>query len=392
VEAFREYFDHLKPDGMIAITRWEFRRPREALRVVSQAIEALHQMGVADPRRHFVVVADGGLNEDGRPVLVLAKKSPFTSAEYAAVAGHMGANSNLVWLNPPPEYAGVQSLPPAAEAFRGLIDSNDPRQFGRDYAYNVAPVNDTAPFFFFTLKTGYVLKNIMAGTGRGMDWRINLGVVVLGMLLLISVVAVLAFLVLPLLLHGRGAVRPRTGLAALLYFIAVGIGYITVEISLIQRFVLFLGHPTYALTVVVFLMLLSSGAGSLAARRRISSASRLLQVLAGIGAFILVCALALPPLLSAAVGLPFALKLLISAVALTPLGFLMGMPFPTGLRLVAAVEWAWALNAAASVLGSVTAMVVAIHFGLTITLLCAAAAYLLAALFSSTWRHASALA
>jgi hypothetical protein len=225
-----------------------------------------------------------------------------------------------------------------------------------------------------------------------MDWRINLGVVVLGMLLLISVVAVLAFLVLPLLLHGRGSVRARTGLAALLYFIAVGIGYITVEISLIQRFVLFLGHPTYALTVVVFLMLLSSGAGSVAARGRISGASRLLQVLAGIGALILVYALALPPLLSAAVGLPFAVKLLISSVVLTPLGFLMGMPFPTGLRLVAAVEWAWALNAAASVLGSVTAMVVAIHFGLTITLACAAAAYLLAALFSSTWRHSRAVA
>ena len=79
VEAFREYFDHLKPDGMIAITRWEFKQPREALRVVSQAIESLHQIGVADPRKHFVLVADGGLNEDGRPVLVLAKKTPFTS-------------------------------------------------------------------------------------------------------------------------------------------------------------------------------------------------------------------------------------------------------------------------------------------------------------------------
>ena len=92
-------------------------------------------MGVADPWQHFVVVADGGLNEDGRPVLVLAKKSPFTSAEYAAVAKHVGTNPNLVWLNPPPEYAGVQSLPPAAEAFRGLIDSNDPRKFARDYAF-----------------------------------------------------------------------------------------------------------------------------------------------------------------------------------------------------------------------------------------------------------------
>jgi len=78
--------------------------------------------------------------------------------------------------------------------------------------------------------------------------------------------------------------------------------------------------------------------------------------------------------------------LLISALVLAPLGFLMGMPFPTGLRLVPTVEWAWALNAAASVLGSVMAMVIAIQFGLTITLLSAAVAYALAALFSRTWR------
>ncbi len=191
IEAFREYFDHLKPDGMIAITRWEFKQPREALRVVSQGIEALHRIGVINPRQHFVIVADGGLNEDGRPVLVLAKKSPFTAQEYAAIAGHVRENPNLFWLNPTPEFAGLQPLPPAAAAFRNLIDSNDPVGFARSYAYNVSPVSDSAPFFFFTLKTRHVIENILAGTGRGMDWRINLGVVVLGMLLIISIVAVL---------------------------------------------------------------------------------------------------------------------------------------------------------------------------------------------------------
>src|SRR5262249_30725355 len=160
-----------------------------------------------------------GLNEDGRPVLVLAKKSPFTWAEYRAVADHVAQNPNLVWLNPVivrtntcgpnvqcsipsieatwrPGPAPAKPLPPAAEAFQKLIDSNDPRAFARDYQYNVSPVSDSAPFFFFTLKTGYVLRNILAGTGRGMDWRINLGVVVLGMLLIISALAVLAFLIL----------------------------------------------------------------------------------------------------------------------------------------------------------------------------------------------------
>jgi hypothetical protein len=103
-------------------------------------------------------------------------------------------------------------------------------------------------------------------------------------------------------------------------------------------------------------------------------------------ALIVLNVIALPWLLAAAVGLPFAIKLLISALVLAPLGFLMGMPFPTGLRLVKTVEWAWALNAAASVLGSVMAMIIAIHFGLTITLASAAVAYIFAALFSRTWQ------
>jgi hypothetical protein len=253
----------------------------------------------------------------------------------------------------------------------------------------VAPVSDSAPFFFFTLKTGHVIRNIMAGTGRGMDWRINLGVVVLGMLLVISVVAVLAFLVLPLALHGRGSGRRPGQLLALLYFIVVGLGYITVEIAFIQRFVLFLGHPTYALTVVVFLLLLSSGAGSVAANRWVAGRGRLLLVLGLIAGLVLLHVFLLPRLLSAGVGLPFVLKLLISGAVLLPLGFLMGVPFPTGLRRVDTVEWAWALNAAASVLGSVMAMVIAIHFGLTLTLLCAAAAYLLAALCSRALKPAS---
>ena len=380
VEAFREYFNHLKPDGFIAVTRWEFKQPREALRVVSQAMQALHDNGVAEPKQNFIVIADGGLNEDGRPVLVLAKKTAFTSQEYSAVAQHLRSNPNLVWLNPPAEFSGLQALPPGAEAFQRLIQSNDPKAFASNYDYNVAPVTDTAPFFFFTLKTGHVIRNILAGTGHGMDWRINLGVVLLGMLLIISAAAVLLFLILPLLLQKSKTQGLQIG--CLLYFVAVGLGYILVEISLIQRFVLFLGHPTYALTVVVFLLLLSSGAGSMAARPR-----NIQTILIAIAAVIFIYVMLLPMLLSAAVGWPFAMKVLISAVVLVPLGFLMGTPFPTGLRLVnrsenATVEWAWAMNASASVLGSVAAMVIAIHFGLTITLACAALAYAMAGILT----------
>lgn len=436
VEAFKEYFQHLKGDGFIAITRWEFKEPREALRVVSQAIEALRQLGVEDPRAHFIIVSDKPLDEDGRPVTVLCKKTPFSEQEEAAVLTHVGQQPKLYPLYSPTFFSGLFSGPegagslPACQLKEFLVAGNSSispeecRQFlaltqqrtspesawmpfstllqldsnsgqvehwVESYPYNITPVTDDAPFFFFTIKTSEVLKGIVSGSGKGMDWRINLGSVVLFLLLGIAIVAVFAFLILPLAWHEHAR---RAGMAQIAYFVAVGLGYILVEVAFIQRFVLFLGHPTYALTVVVFLMLLASGAGSIVARRWMSGADprRVRWALAAIVAVVGLYLFLLPLALTSLVGLPFATKLLLTALFLVPLGFVMGMPFPTGLQAVAfgngssaATEWAWAMNAAASVLGSVLAMVIAIHFGLGATLASGGIAYLVALLLARRW-------
>jgi len=383
-DAFREYFQHLKPDGMIAITRWEFRQPREALRVVSVAMEALHQLGVANPARNFMVISGGELDEDGIPVVVLAKKIPFTPAEEDAAEQHIARSDELDSLYLPST--------PGQNPFSALIARNDPWAFAREYPYNVAPVNDNAPFFFFTLKTGQILNE--ESLQQGIDWKVNLGVVVLGMVLIISLAAVLAFLILPMILGAGGPSRRRV---SLLYFIAIGLGYILVEIAFIQRFVLFLGHPTYALTVVIFLLLLASGTGSLVSRRWLREPARVWVPLALIVAALCIYVFVLPFALTAMVGIPFLLKLAVSGLLLIPLGIAMGMPFPTGLRALAssaetaaspssgnAVEWAWAMNAASSVFGSVLAMIIAIHWGLNVTLACGTATYLAAAVLSRT--------
>ncbi len=329
VEAFREYFGHLKPDGMIAITRWEFARPREALRVVSQAMEALRQMGVEDSSQNFIVVSDGTLEEDGEAVIVLAKKSPFTLEEQRAVLNHIqGDGSGDSNLNLHVLYLPVTADRPgmAHPAFAELIRGQDARAFSARYSYNVAPVTDNAPFFFFTLKPEQVWRGSDAG---GIDWKVNLGIAILGIVLVVSVAAVIAFLVLPLALSPE----TRSGRSLrVLYFVAIGLGYIMVEIALIQRFVLFLGYPTYALTVVVFLMLLSSGAGSLVSRHWFREPSRvgvaLIFIVSGLAIYVFV----LPRVLDAMIGLPFAAKLLMSGLLIVPLGFAMGMPFPSGLR------------------------------------------------------------
>jgi spermidine synthase len=389
VDAFREYFEHLKPDGMVAITRWEFRQPREALRVVSVAMQALHELGVENPARNFIVVSEGALDEDGIPVVVLAKKNAFTAAEEEQVRAHLRSYPKLEML--------YLASDPKQNPFSALIASNNPSAYSRGYPYNVEPVTDNAPFFFFTLKLDGLMHQ--GDVSSGIDWKVNLGVVVLVAVLVISFIAVLAFLVIPLVVHARrGHGRP----IRLLYFIAVGLGYILVEIAFIQRFVLFLGHPTYALTVVVFLLLLSSGAGSLTSRKWLAQTERAWFPLIFIAGVVLIYVFILPSLLNALVGLPFATKLVVSALLLVPLGFAMGMPFPTGLRALAsvpvpefpvdreniaqenAVEWAWAVNAGSSVLGSVLAMVIAIQFGLNATLACGAAAYGIAILLSRT--------
>jgi len=385
IEAFREYFAHLKPDGIVAITRWEFPQPREALRVASVASAALHQMGITDVSHNFIVVAQDKLAQDGINVTVLAKKTAFTAQEESTV-------QQYVARYPPMQLLYAPSTP-GNNPFSQLIMSHDPYRFSASYDYNVSPVTDNAPFFFFTLKPARFLH--ADAEHEGVDWKVNLGVAVLAMLLAISVMAVVVFLILPLLIRGKSSEDPPQ---AVFYFVAIGLGYILVEVAFIQRFVLFLGHPTYALTVVIFLMLLSSGAGSVISRTFLANSAKIWIALTAIVVALALYVWVLPPLLDHFVGEAFVSKLVISGCLLVPLGIAMGMPFPTGLRALAegrarsnSIEWAWAMNAAASVLGSVLAIVIAIQLGLNTTLACGAAAYAAALLLSRKLRFRPSL-
>src|SRR5207302_2471493 len=160
------------------------------------AMEALHRLGVANPARNFIVASQGPLDEDGIPVVVLAKKTAFTADEESAVQKHFNHYDVLAPLYLPSEPAKSGAGP---NPFTDLIASNDPYRFAQGYAYNVAPVTDNAPFFFFTLKAGQILGQ--QGLQNGIDWKVNLGVLVLLLVLVISLAAVLVFLILPLALQ-----------------------------------------------------------------------------------------------------------------------------------------------------------------------------------------------
>ena len=205
-------------------------------------------------------------------------------------------------------------------------------------------------------------------------------------LLAISLIATAVILALPPLLLGARLPRDRRLLTFLLYFVSIGAGYILIEVALIQKFVLFLGHPTYALTVIIFSMLVSSGGGSFFSRRIVGLSNlRLGVVMAAVAVSVALLALVAGPVTEAGVGWPGWLKVLLTVLMIAPPAFFMGMPLPTGLRLLElrhkpSVKWAWALNSASSVLGSVSAIFLAIYEGLHRTLLVGGGFYLVALL------------
>jgi hypothetical protein len=216
------------------------------------------------------------------------------------------------------------------------------------------------------------------------DYKVNKAVPLLFGLMGISVVATALVLLLPPLVLGTRLPRQPGVRGFLLYFLFIGAGYILIEVGLIQKFVLFLGHPTYALTVVIFSMLVSSGLGSFFSRRLLGkSEGRLVKALGAVALLASALALLTSSLLTSLVGLPLALKIALTVVMIAPAGFVMGMPFPTGLQRLEewhapSVRWAWALNAAASVLGSVGALVCSIYLGLIQTLIMGGMFYLAA--------------
>ena len=373
-DAMRDYLLHLTDDGMVAFTRWGLEPPRESLRLVSLAIAALRDIGETDPARHIVVARDNWVAGWGAQDTVIVARKPLSADDLARARSFMQA------AKAQPVYLPDANI---ANPFTGLLRSSDPAKFAREYPYDISPVSDNRPFFFYTVQPGDLWTFLTQASRRTADFKINQAVPMLFAILTVSVAATVVVLALPPILLRARLPRQKGVPAFLLYFLCIGAGYILIEVALIQKFVLFLGQPSYALTVVIFSMLVSSGVGSYASRRLAGEEARLRKVLVLVAVLVAALAVLTSFLLTAAVGLPIEAKVALTIVMIAPAGFFMGMPFPTGLRRLEewhrpSVRWAWALNAAASVLGSVAALVCAIYMGLLQTLLAGGLLYLAA--------------
>jgi hypothetical protein len=268
--------------------------------------------------------------------------------------------------------------------FAELLRSPNPLDYQRSYPFDITPVTDNRPFFFYTVQPRAMWSFLTRASNASVDYKINRAVPLLFGLMGVSLAATLIILLLPPVVLGTRLPRQKGLLVFLLYFLFIGAGYILIEVALIQRFVLFLGHPTYALTVVIFSMLVSSGLGSNFSRGILKgSQARWVKALGAIAILVALLGTLAWSLVPMAVGLPLWLKITLTVLMISPAGFVMGMPFPTGLTRLEewhkpSVRWAWSLNAASSVLGSVGALLCAIYLGLLQTLLLGGVLYLAA--------------
>ena len=390
-DAFYEYLTHLRSDGILVFTRWGLDPPRESLRLVSLARAALARLHHTDLDRHIIVVREGSVKELaswGAMDTVFIGRSEFNDSDFARLRAALPAGQ-VYPLYMPDE--------PIENAFGSLIRGANPAAFESQYRYDVSAVDDNRPFFFYTVQPRDVWDFVRHASRLSADYKVNRAVPLVFGLLFVSLTATGIMLALPRLLLGSRLPADKRVMRFLWYFIFIGTGYILIQVALVQKFVLFLGHPTYALTVIIFSMLLSSGLGSYFSRRIVpASGARLGRVLALVALLVAALAVTVSPVLGAGVGLPMALKFAISVLLIAPAGFLMGVPFPSGLRRLEefhspSVRWAWSLNAASSVLGSAASIVLAIYLGLRDTLLAGGAMYLcaLAALKLSARRNAA---
>jgi len=370
-EAFGEYLDHLSDRGVLTITRWVF----DGLRLVSLAQAACAERGL-DPSRHLAIV------RYDRVATFLLKKQPFTEAETADLVKRSHDLGFTVLYAPGAEAAATGSDPiemarygTGAGDYRTLILAPDRGRFLAEYPLDIRPTTDDRPFFFHTTRLG---NQFSVAFGRSMLFGNGLSALLT--LFGISAVLVLLFIVGPLLLVAR---QPGTGWPAwLAYFGALGAGFMLLEVALLQQFVLLLGHPVYSLTVTLFSLLLGTGLGSFLSRRVAPDRVKRVTIRAvlAVAAVALAAPWLVPALINLAIPWPLWLRILTAVALMLPLGFLLGIPLPGGMRLLAGhrpeiIPWGWGLNGAFSVIGATLAVFIAMNWGFSTALLAGAVTY-----------------
>ncbi len=382
VEAFQTNLSRLTPGGMLAITRWLTLPPRDALKLFATAVSALERSGAPNPSARLAMI------RGWKTVTLLVKNSAFTASEIAAIREFSSTRSFDLAYYPGmrADEANRFNILSQPYFFEGAVALLSPQRqdFIDQYKFYIEPASDDQPHFFRFFKWNSAVELFALREQGGMalfDWSYPLLVATLVQAIAASALLILA----PLALSRCRRTLPSAPVA--LYFLAIGFAFMFMEIAFIQKFVLFLAHPLYAVAVVLCAFLVFASVGSWltghSQNARWQTANKVTLAVIAMGTLSLFYLATLPNLFQALIHLPDAAKIIISVALIAPLAMCMGVPFPTGMMRLAntaeqAIPWAWAINGFASVVGAVLATLLAIHLGFAAVILLAVLFYAVA--------------
>ena len=372
-EAFDLYLSRLSPQGVLNLMRLEWRPPREMLRALVMVVASLRRAGVSDPSRHVVVLAARKWNYAS----ILVKKTPFTPEEEARVRAWADANPFFMPAASPRANAGRENF---FQLFLTLGDEARERAFVTVYPFEIGAATDDRPFFFN--QTGW--WQLFTDDPVGRRALPAMQITVLVMFAAVGLAAVLC-VYLPLRLlatrdpEQRRAATFRKGA----YFACIALGYLAIEIALLQKLGLFLGHPNYALSVVLASLLLATGLGALFSDRIIATLRGIRFAAYALGLVLVAVHLLVFPRLAGSLGLPFGVRTLLVLAMVLPIGALLGVFMPWGLDRLkvtapSLVPWAWGVNGIFSVLAPIASVAFSITWGSGALFLAALPLYLAA--------------
>lgn len=381
-EAFREYIGALRGDGILSISLYLIPPPRREFRILTTAIKALEDMGIKETWRNMVAIRSWDT------MTILIKKMPFTEKEIDTTKRFIrrGGFDFLYYPNIRDEDIGIYIKTSNDEYYRGfktIINPAERERFIKDYIFDIRPMHDETPFFHYYMKFKNI-KVIYKVIGQKLLYFIEEGYIlplIFIILLILSVVMILLPLLSKTPLERFKRLERFKLLSILIYFSMLGLGFMFVEVTLIQRCILVLENPAYSLSIVLTTILISSGTGSVLSMRFNRQDSLLIPLL--ISCLILVYSLIQPLLFNHIVQYPIIIRAFIVSLSIIPAGLLMGIPFPLGIKLIgrrssSLIPWAWATNSFFSVLAPVMTIMLAVTFGFRTVLWFGALAYLLA--------------
>ncbi len=389
VEALGEFLRHLTPNGYLAVNGWINMPPRDTLKLLATAIDALHNSGISDAEQRLILI------RSWQTSTLLVKDGVYTDEELAALRSFCTNRSFDLAYYPGMEAHEANRYNILAEPFyfQAALSLLGPQKesYLKNYKFNIHPATDDKPYFFHFLKWP-TFAEIISLRGKGGMSLVEWGYLILVMALAQALLASIFLILLPLFYVGRRKEQSLSEgmlrLKVFFYFFFIGLAFLFLEIAFIQKCILFLHHPLYAVSVVLTAFLFFAGAGSIFSNRFTATGKDRRAVFLAVAGIIflgILYLIILGPLFNALAHLSALARVFITLLCIAPLAFCMGMPFPLALARLgrqappAAIPWAWGINGCASVISAILATLIAIRVGFSSVVLVSLALYFFAA-------------